>query len=139
MALLGDDRAIPRLRELVQTSARRPQRLRDAAVALGALGDHEAAELLIAGLRDGRPTLAQVASIATGLGLIGDRRSVEPLLALAADSSAPDLARAFAVVALGQIVERSPLPWNTPLAVGTNYRAAVETLIDGVRGILDLH
>ncbi|MEY2982807.1 MAG: hypothetical protein RL562_3034, partial [Planctomycetota bacterium] len=47
--------------------------------------------------------------------------------------------RAFAVVALGQIVERSPLPWNTPLAVGTNYRAAVETLIDGVRGILDLH
>ncbi|MEY2981990.1 MAG: hypothetical protein RL562_2217 [Planctomycetota bacterium] len=139
LALLGDDRAIPRLRELVQTSARRPQRLRDAAVALGALGDHEAAELLIAGLRDGRPTLAQVASIATGLGLIGDRRSVEPLLALAADDSAPDLARAFAVVALGQIVERSSLPWNTPLAVGTNYRAAVETLIDGVRGILDLH
>lgn len=139
LALLGDDRAVPRLRELVQTSSRRPQRLRDAAVALGALGDHEAAELLISGLRDGRPTLAQVASIATGLGLIGDRRSLEPLLDLAADSTAPDLARAFAVVAIGQIVERSRLPWNTPLAVGSNYRAAVETLIDGVRGILDLH
>jgi len=139
LALLGDERAIPRLRELVQTSARRPQRLRDAAVALGALGDHEAAELLMAGLADGRPTLAQVASIATGLGLIGDRRSIEPLLDLASDQSAPDLARAFAVVALGQVVERSQLPWNTPLAVGTNYRAAVETLLDGVRGILDLH
>lgn len=139
LALLRDARAIPVLRELVRTSSRRPQRLREAAVALGALGDRTAAELLVEGLRDGRPTLAQVASISAGLGLIGDRRSVEPLLAIAEDEGAPDLARAFAVVAVGQIIERSPLPWSVPLAVDLNYRAIVVTLIDGVRGVLDVH
>jgi HEAT repeat protein len=139
LALLEDTAAIPELRELVRNSARRPQRQREAAVALGALGDHSAAELLVEQLRDGRPSLAQVASVAAGLGLVGDRRSIEPLLAIAADPEVPDLGRAFAVVALGQIVERGALPWGVPLAVDLNYRALVPTLIDGVRGVLDVH
>lgn len=139
LALLRDARSIEPLRELARASLRRPQRLQEAAVSLGALGDRNAAETLMDLLREGRPSLTRVAAVSAGLGLIGDRRSLEPLLEIAEDESATDLARAFAVVAVGGIVQRGDLPWNEPLAPGLNYRAALPTLYDGLRGVLDVH
>ena len=72
------------------------------------------------------------------LGQIGDRRCLDGLRKLAADAHATPLARAFAVVALGSVCDKDPLPWNAAYASNVNYRAATETLTDGQSGILDL-
>jgi hypothetical protein len=34
--------------------------------------------------------------------------------------------------------DKDPLPWSTPIAVGMNYQAAVDTLINGRTGVLDI-
>ena len=48
-------------------------------------------------------------------------------------------ARGFAAVALGIVCDKQDLPWNTPIAKNTNYRANVSTLTNGVgTGILDI-
>jgi hypothetical protein len=60
------------------------------------------------------------------------------LLQLARDAQQPALSRAFAIVALGSVCDDAALPWNAAYASPTNYRAAVDTLTDGARGILDI-
>jgi hypothetical protein len=60
------------------------------------------------------------------------------LVAIANDATAPVLSRAFAVVALGGVGDKDPLPWNANYATLTNYRAATSTLTDGAAGILDI-
>ena len=39
---------------------------------------------------------------------------------------------------LGGVADKEPLPWNVKIAVGNNYRAAVETLTNQLSGILDI-
>ncbi|MBI5850640.1 MAG: HEAT repeat domain-containing protein [Planctomycetes bacterium] len=139
LALAGDHAAMPMIEELVATSTRRPERLRQAAIALGKLGDKRAAEQLIGLLtQDGEPDLAKMSAIASALGYIGDSQSIPPLVKLLHDSRLTDLSRAFAAVALGGIADQHPLPWNSAFACDTNYRAAVETLTDRQYGILDI-
>ena len=58
--------------------------------------------------------------------------------ALLLDTSISQLSRAFAAVALGGIADKELLPWNSKIAVNTNYRASVETLTNKTSGILDI-
>lgn len=48
------------------------------------------------------------------------------------------LARAFAVVGLGSVCDKDPLPWNAAYATDCNYRASTGTLTNGAAGILDI-
>lgn len=128
---------------LLQESARRPQLLRSAAIALGLMQDRQAAPALVAMIRppDGNaPALATMAAAAMALGFIGDTGSVAPLAETIRDHERTPLARAFAAVALGLVCERGDLPWNSELAADVNYAAAVGTLTDpaGGSGILDI-
>ena len=72
------------------------------------------------------------------LSFIGDRNSIPPLIGLLQDEAMPDLSRAFAAAALGGVADKEKLPWNSKLARGLNYRAAVETLTQSGSGILDI-
>jgi hypothetical protein len=54
------------------------------------------------------------------------------------DPSITEVSRAFAAAALGGIADKEALPWNSKLAVGLNYRAAVETLTSQSSGVLDI-
>jgi acetolactate synthase regulatory subunit len=61
-----------------------------------------------------------------------------PLKRMLFDQDLGHLPRAFAAVALGGVADKEPLPWNVKIAVGNNYRAAVETLTNQLSGILDI-
>lgn len=137
LALLGDPSANDDLREVLDRSLRRPELLRQAAVSLSVLGDREVTGRLLERL-SGEVNLARLAAVAGALGFIGDRRTIARLCQLVEDESQATLSRAFAAAAVGGVVDRNRLPWNADLRGHVNYRAAVETLWNGVSGILDI-
>ncbi|MGE3172085.1 MAG: HEAT repeat domain-containing protein [Planctomycetota bacterium] len=137
LALLGDRDHGDELRAVLQASLRRPDLLRQSAVALGVLGDRDVTLDLAERLRAGG-SLVRLAALAGALERIGDRRSLQPLVAILDDDEQTALARAFAAAALGGIAAGDELPWNEPLRDRANYRAAVPTMLDGAAGVLDL-
>lgn len=98
----------------------------EVATALAMLGDVEAADRLLAML-DEAPTFAVTGSVARALGRVGDRRVMMPLLALVEDDSRSEAVRGFSCVAVGLIAEKSALPWNAPLSVGSNYATGLRS------------
>lgn len=138
LALMDARVAIDAIRDIVRTSVRRPDLLKQTAIALGKLGDKSVADILLDILKDEDKNVAKLSAIASALAFIGDRRTIDPLIKLLFDESLTDLSRAFAAVALGGVADKEPLPWNSKIAVDMNYRAAVETLTNGVSGVLDI-
>ncbi|MBK8101193.1 MAG: HEAT repeat domain-containing protein [Planctomycetes bacterium] len=139
LALMNDTRSIEDIRQIVQEAVRRPDLLKQAAIALGKLGDKTVADELQKHLTsDEAPNLAKLSAVASALGFIGDRRTIEPLKKMLFDEQATPLSRAFAAVALGGVADKEQLPWNSKIGVNMNYRASVETLTDRVAGILDI-
>ena len=140
LALMGDTHAKQDIQALVNTSVRRPELLKQAAIALGKLGDKSVGDQLQKLLTDDEdsPSLSKLSAVASALGFIGDRRTIQPLVTMLFNQELTDLARAFAAVALGGIADKEPLPWNSKIGTGVNYRAAVETLTNGASGILDI-
>jgi HEAT repeat protein len=138
LGLMGYEPAKTKIRELADKSLRRPQRLQQAVIALGLLGD-EGAALHLVGLLQQRHSLAVYASVATALGCTGDRAAIDPLLDCLFDrNDRQATAKAFAVVALGMIADQEPLPWNSHIARHLNYRANTETLTGHAAGVLDI-
>jgi hypothetical protein len=75
--------------------------------------------------------------VARALGFIGDRRSLPRLVELLADHDLQPLSP-FTAVALGLIWDKEEMPWNATISSSLNYRANVETLSDGMAGVLDI-
>lgn len=138
LALLQDRGALGDVRRAAGAATRRPDLLVQAAVALGRLGDRAIVDDLLAWMKGSEVNLSQIAALSTALARIGDRRSIPPLIAMLEDRELGTLPRAFAAVALGGICDPRPLPWNTPIAIDCNYRAAVPTMSDQMCGVLDI-
>jgi HEAT repeat protein len=139
LALMEDRLSTEAIHGIVQTSVRRDTLLRQAATALGKLGDKQVAGDLLKLLEaQGENNLAKLASISTALAFIGDRSTIRPLTKMLFDSRLGDLSRAFAAVALGGVADKESLPWSAKLSRDLNYRAAVETLTNESAGILDI-
>ena len=138
LGLLQDRSAIAPIQRLVQDSRFKPDLLEQAAIALGLLGDKQVVAQLIEMLGSAK-SLATQAAISTALGAIGDARSIEPLIELLENEFATHTARGFAAVALGIVCDKQPLPWNSALTTGINYRASTPTLTseDGT-GVLEI-
>jgi hypothetical protein len=138
LALMHDVASKEAIRAVLQDATRRPNLLQQATLALGKLGDKRIADDLTRMLTDTDSNLAQMSALARAIGRIGDSRSVMPLKRMLFDRELGNLSRAFAAVALGGVADKEPLPWNAKIAVGNNYRAAVETLTNQQSGILDI-
>jgi hypothetical protein len=138
LALMNDRASIDQIHRVMGDALRRPRLLVQAAIALGKLGDRTTAEFLLARMADEHQNLATLAACASALGFIGDRRSIAPLVDKLLDDELGGLARAFAGAALGGVCDRYELPWNTPISVGINYGANVETLTAQTAGVLDI-
>ncbi len=138
LALMDYRKALPVIHELVETSVRRPELLRQTAVALGKMGDKRVAVTLMAKLEQRDSNLAKLAATAAALGFIGDRRTIQPLKKMMGNEEFTKLTRAFAVVALGMVADKGRLPWNSKIGANINYRAVVETLTESGTGILDI-
>ena len=137
LGLIEDRSAIAPIQEIIRESKYKPDLLKQAAIALGLLGDKELVPDLI-GMLETATGLATQAAISTALGAIGDSRSIDPLVELLGNQSVTDSARGFAAAALGIVCDKEELPWNTKISANINYRANTETLTQGGTGILDL-
>jgi HEAT repeat protein len=127
LGLLGERGAIREIETIVRQSEYRADLLKQAAIALGLLGDKTVVPTLTDMLAAAR-SLASQAAIASALGFIGDARSIDPLVAMLRDDSLTDTARGFAAAALGIVGDTDPLPWNARISIDLNYRAAPATL-----------
>ncbi|MDP6739515.1 MAG: HEAT repeat domain-containing protein, partial [Planctomycetota bacterium] len=137
LGLIEDRSAIAPIQEIIRESKYKPDLLKQAAIALGLLGDKELVPDLITMLETATG-LATQAAISTALGAIGDSRSIDPLVELLGNQSVTDSARGFAAAALGIVCDKEELPWNTKISANINYRANTVTLTGGGTGILDL-
>ena len=141
LGLMDAGRAIEPIQRIIAGSKYQPELLRQAAIALGLLGDKNLVDGLIKMLETAKGLSSQ-AAIASALGFIGDYRSIEPLVEMLNDAKNEfsDTARGFAAAALGIVADKEPLPWNSVISVDLNYRAATGTLVDPSTssGILDL-
>lgn len=124
--------AAEKVRELVSTESVFLLRLQ-AAVGLGLMGDARAVDDLVGILEEGQ-TLSITSSVARALGQIGDRSAIEPLKEILSDPKAGNLSKAFVIVSLGLIGEKTDLPWNTAISENGNYRAR----FDAIAEVLDI-
>lgn len=98
-------------------------------VSLGLLGDMKAMNVLITALQNS-DTLYNISSAARALGHIGDVSAIAPLKAIIADRKSNSLSKAFAVVALGIMGEKTDLPWNARISEDCNYLASTRAMFE---------
>jgi HEAT repeat protein len=127
IALADCREAIPRLRELLQDRSLHPAVRIDVARALGMLDDRGFEKQLLELLAQA-DDIPQAAAFAKALGLLGGRAAVEPLIALAEQKELPEFRRAFAVVALGLLSEKTVEPWNAAYLIDANYTTLLRPL-----------
>jgi len=139
LGLMNAGDAKDAIQKVVEESKYRPDLLKQAAIALGLLGDKEVVPKLAVLLTESK-SLATQASISSALGFIGDARSIDPLVTMLQNDQLTPTARGFAAVALGIVADKEPLPWNAKIGIDLNYRASTETLTNtsAGTGILDI-
>jgi len=139
LGLMSAHDATDPIQKIVDEAKYRPDLLKQAAIALGLLGDKDLVPKLVTLLQESKG-LATQASLSSALGFIGDHRSIDPLVAMLQNENLTERARGFAAVALGIVADKELLPWNSKIGVDLNYRAATQTLTDQAAGtgILDI-
>jgi len=134
LGLLKEPAAKAPLTKLLADPALPPAARIDVARGLAMVGDPDLEERLIALLKQSGDTPSAIA-YSKALGIVGSDRAAASLVALVQDRTAPALQRAFAVVALGLIGEKTALPWNVPYLVDANYTVPLRAL-DEIADIL---
>lgn len=133
MGLLGDAGAMPLLRRWIERTD--DARLREAAIeALGTISREVATTVLLRRLDDAGVRPGDRILVVQGLARIGGPSAMPRLIRLAEDEESDPLTRAFAVVTLGRMLERSRPAWNERLATD----ADPHTQCRPVRELLDL-
>lgn len=125
------------LLDKLKTSKRYPEQLQNVAIGTVLTDNKDALATLVEMLKTANVT-SVYASIANALGFIGDARAIEPLVKMTMDTKLSSEARAFAIVALGIIGDRSEFNWNVPYSENCNYRANTSTFTGSGKGILDI-
>ena len=138
LGLIGAADAKGEIQTIVKDAKYKPELLRQAAIALGLLGDKSLVPDLVNMLRDAKG-LASQAAVASALGFIGDSRSIDPLVEMLKNKEITASARGFAAVALGIVADKEQFPWNSKISTNINYRANTSTLTtpEGT-GLLDI-
>lgn len=137
LGLMQSVTSVKSIQEVVADSKYRGSLLKQAAIALGLLGDKKVVDQLVTMLAEAK-TLTTQAALASALGFIGDTNSVDPLITMLENEEITPAARGFAAVALGIVADREPLPFNSKFAVDINYRANTVTLTGQGNGLLDI-
>jgi HEAT repeat protein len=133
LGLLNDGASIEPLRKLLADPSLPPSTRIDVARGLALAGDKEFESRLIA-LFSGASDVPSAIAYAKALGLVGGAASAGSLRKMVENESLPELQRSFAVVALGLLSERTPLPWNVRYLVDANYTVPLRPLEE----VLDL-
>ncbi len=138
LGLVGARDAVKDIEEVVKASKYKPALLKQAAIALGLLGDKALVPELVKMLGEAKGFSSQ-AAISSALGFIGDYRSIDPLVEMLRSKTLTASARGFAAVALGMVADKETLPWNSKISTDIDYRANTTTLTSPeATGILDI-
>ena len=132
LGLLRDRGSLTMLRSVIEKDV--DPATRERAIEAAGLISREIATSLLVRLADRtlRPSDRLLAT--QGLARIGGRAALPHLVRLANDVESEALPRAFAVVALGRMLERTRPPWNERLAANGNFAVDVRA----IRELLDL-
>jgi HEAT repeat protein len=126
LGLMGDMGSKEAIRDELSDTRGKAQLQRPACWALGLLGDRDDVNVLISVLKregPGRHSVRGAAAI--GIGLIGDASAVDKLLKIAKrDRNTSN--RAFAIAALGCLIDKDPVPRLPQLFKNTHYRKIKE-------------
>ncbi|MCB9832203.1 MAG: HEAT repeat domain-containing protein [Planctomycetes bacterium] len=120
LAMLDHREALPSIRDILARSARDERLGRACGLALAVMFEADSLELMMTIMRNSG-SIQVKGGMATALGRAGDRRSIEGLVKLATDGGETDLTRAFAVVALGLVADKSPSSDFARAAIDSNY------------------
>jgi len=135
LGLAGSTSSVGSLHE--KLVAEKDPRLRmNLAVALGILHDPRAKTYLVETMR-GADTFYERGSAALALGALKATSAVGDIEVVYRDPKEKDILRAFAVVALGEIADPSPVPKLTRFAADGNYDAAQK--VDPLNEILSIY
>jgi len=128
------------LRKALDNPDEDPGVVRQAAIALRLIGDHEAATALLVRLEKSEDVKVRSSLVST-LGILHDQRAVPAISAIVVDPEADDELRGVAAFALAELANRRPRSWSEPLSSNVNYAALSWTLEspfgDG-SGLLDM-
>ena len=133
LGLVGARDAAEPMRALLTDPALPPLARIDVARGLALLDDTQFERQLI-DLLATAPDSYSASAYVRALGLVGGSESAPALRAMVEDRSLPELQRGFAVVAIGLLAEKTPLPWNVPYLVDANFTLPLRPL----DAILDL-
>ncbi len=123
LGLLGHQPSVQALRNGLEST--RDGRLRiNLAIALGLLHDPRARTFLLETLRTGE-RFYERGSAALALGALRLTTAIPDLEAVYRDRAAKDILRAYAVVALGQIADPSPVPKLARFSIDGDYSGAI--------------
>ncbi|MCU0728389.1 MAG: HEAT repeat domain-containing protein, partial [Planctomycetes bacterium] len=121
LGLIGDRKSAEVIRAEM-TGRQKEQFLRSCCWAIGMLGDKSDIELLMNMMKlSGTPNHTVRGAAAIAVGLIGDGATVEPLRKMAQNDPNSDN-RAFAIAALGCLIDKSPTPRIPQLFANLHYR-----------------
>jgi HEAT repeat protein len=138
LGMIGDRSALPTITRALAKADFQPIVMAQAAIAHALIDPVAAGDVLATLFRERNTSLGRLVGLASAFRYVGDRRAIPALLAMIGDRDTPELSRAFLVAAIGGVSDRNLLPWNEPYARAVNYRALLETLANGVTGILDI-
>ena len=117
----------PPLAELLERSAHEPAVLEQSVIGLSLVAYRTTVPDLERVAAENGGLLAKTALL-NAYGHSKDRRALTPLLEELGDEEALDIERAFAAVALGDLCERTRLPWTARISPFVNYQAGPDTL-----------
>jgi HEAT repeat protein len=130
LGMIGDQSAREAIRTALTNDSDRELRVQTA-IAAGLMNDPGVITDLVKILESGEESQYILGSVALALGQLGDGKAIDPLLAIAKDEKKfPDLTRALATVALGQIGDRRDVPVLARVSTDFNYRAHVPALTE---------
>lgn len=132
LAMLEYEKALPSIRK-VTGEAKNERLVRDCGNALALMQDASSLDHMLR-ILENSGSIAVKGGMASALGRAGDRRTIDRLIKLVTDKKQTDLTRAFAVVALGLIGDKSPRSAFSRISIDSNYAlqnaAALKQVID---------
>jgi len=128
LGLIGDESSVKPLRAALQARGQ-PDLQKEAALALALLGDRDAEGPLADIVRSAGTEFVR-GSAAVALGRLASPRTAGILRDVLADRTSAATTRSFCAVALGQVLERHPVPILTRVGERLNYRMAVEAIAE---------
>jgi HEAT repeat protein len=135
LGIMGDGDSKQQISAAMKKNKKRAHLLRSGCWAIGLMGDASDVPMLIEILKTEENGMHEVrGAAAIAIGLIGDASAVEPLVKIAKNDPVTSN-RAFAIAALGCLIDKDPVPRMAQLFDTINYRERYDVVKDVLQNL----